>query len=80
MSLKEMIRSLKMMSYKGKNHKSNKRKSKRKNRKSKRKNRKSKRKNRKSVSKSYKKYDGVINVDTNYTPYAFGCSVPKSFI
>jgi len=73
MSLKEMIRSLKMMSYKGKNHKSNKRKSKRKNRKS-------KRKNRKSVSKSYKKYDGVINVDTNYTPYAFGCSVPKSFI
>jgi hypothetical protein len=77
MSLKEMIRSLKMISYKNKNRKSI-----RKNRKSIRKNRKSIRKNRKSrsVSKSYKKYDGVINVDTNYTPFAFGCRVPKSFI
>ena len=65
MSLKNMIRSLKKMSLKYK-------------RKSKKSKLRSKKRSRKRSSP--KIYDGVINVDTNYTPYAFGCRVPKSFI
>jgi len=37
-------------------------------------------KSRSKKRRSRRKLDGFINVDTNYTPYAYGCRVPKSFI
>jgi len=64
MSLKNLIRSLKRLSLKGK----------RKSKKGKR----SVKRNR-SPKLSKKLHDGVINVDTNYMPFAYGCRVPKSF-
>ena len=68
MSLKNLIRSLKRMSPKRK------KKSKKGKRSHKRSN-----KRRSSPKLNYKMYDGIINVDTNYIPFAYGCRVPKSF-
>lgn len=64
MSLKNLIRSLKRMSPK---------------RKKKSKKGKRSHKRRSSPKLNYKMYDGIINVDTNYIPFAYGCRVPKSF-
>ena len=68
MSLKNLIRSLKRLSLKGK----------RKSKKGKRSVKRSHKRNR-SPKLSKKLHDGVINVDTNYMPFAYGCRVPKSF-